>query len=94
MAELRREAPTKAAGLYVEKLRAEIEEEQRRIMSAKRKVTEAEGLDRLNVKLERAEDVAVSWERGVKGLDELRGITEGVARLERARGVLQELEGI
>ena len=58
------------------------------------KVAEVASLDRLDVKLERAEDVAVSWERGVKGLDGLRGITEDVARLERAKGVIQELESM
>ena len=94
VAELRREAPPKAVGLYVVKLRAEMEEEQRRVENAKLKVAKLESLDGLNVKFERAAEVAVSWERGVEELDGLRGITEGVARLERARGVVQELESM
>lgn len=45
------------------------------------------------VDLERGAGVRGGWERGVKELGELGGITEVVARLERAKDVVGVLEG-
>ena len=68
-------------------------EEESGFQEVKRKVMgEAKGgLE--GVGLEREEGAREGWERGMKDLGELKGITEVVARLERAKEVIVVLEG-
>lgn len=68
-------------------------EEEKALQEARRRAVEdAEGgLE--GVALARPEGVREGWERGWKELGELRGITEVVARLERAKEVVGVLEG-
>ena len=47
----------------------------------------------IGVQVPRAEEVRERWEGAAGGLEALRGVTEGVARLERAERVLREVEG-
>jgi len=95
---MRREVPSKAAGLYVERLRREMENEERVFEEGVRGVGMSEGLgvgaegggSGLG---ERLEDVRRAWEGGVRGLEGLGGVTEAVAKLERVRGVVEGVEG-
>ncbi|MCJ1471534.1 hypothetical protein MMC13_000174 [Lambiella insularis] len=93
VAEMRREAPARAAGLFVEKLCGEIEAEERGVEEVRRRVVEEAGRGELGIGLEREGVVREGWEKGVKGLEGLREITEAVARAERARGVVREVGG-
>ena len=94
IAELRREAPAKAAGLYVERLRVEMEGEAGRVEESKKKLVEGASKVNMDIGLVRAEDVDESFEKALRGLEGLRGVTEGVAKLERAREVVREIEGL
>ncbi|MCJ1319714.1 hypothetical protein MMC15_005050 [Xylographa vitiligo] len=90
VAELRREAPAKAAGAFVERLGREVAEEEGRVEAGRRWAVE-EG-ERVVLGVEVDKRVGEGWERGLSGLEGLKGITEGVARLERVRGVVGEVQ--
>ncbi|MCJ1402036.1 hypothetical protein MMC11_005255 [Xylographa trunciseda] len=91
VAELRREAPAKAAATFVERLGREMAEEEERVREARRWVVEKAGRAVLGVEVDKR--VGEGWEVGARGLDCLKGVTEGVARLERVKGVIGEVEG-
>ncbi|MCJ1446094.1 MAG: hypothetical protein MMC23_006599 [Stictis urceolatum] len=94
VAELRREAPAKAAQNYAEKLKLDVEKRQSEVEDARLRARE-EGERRaaiVKVKLERAEKVAQIWEKTRAGLEGLGGVTEGVAKLERAERAAVEVE--
>ncbi|MCJ1282809.1 hypothetical protein MMC26_002135 [Xylographa opegraphella] len=90
VAELRREAPAQAAGAFVERLGREMADEELRAEAGRTWAME-EGA---KVVLEAVVDsrVGEGWERGLRGLQGLTSVTEGVARLERVRGVVGEVE--
>lgn len=57
-------------------------------------LAQAEKEGRLDIgQLQRWNEVQAMWERGTEGLVGLKGLTETVARLERAEGVVGYLEG-
>ncbi|MCJ1392390.1 hypothetical protein MMC18_005257 [Xylographa bjoerkii] len=91
VAELRREAPAKAAGRFVEKLGREMREEEESVREGRSWAVEDGGRVVLGVEVDGRMEQA--WEGGLRGLEGLKGVTEGVARLERVRGVVGELEG-
>ena len=94
VAELRREAPGQAARTYVDSLKEEIARDGGAWREMKEEAVRAVGEEEeLGVKLERAEEVRERWERATKGLDALRGVTEEVAKGERAVRVVREVEG-
>jgi len=90
---LRREAPGKAAALYTERLRKEMEQEERMMEESRRRVIEAGGGEMLEITGPRGLGVGESLEGAVRGLEKLGGVTEAVARLERVRGVVEGVEG-
>lgn len=99
MAELRREAPGAAARAYMERLEAEMEEEEKRELDKKKmqigeKVEVATTGELLGavVKMERLEDMERMWERGTEGLVGLEKVTEVLATLERARKALEVVQ--
>ena len=91
MAQLRREAPAQAAGTFVERLGREMVLEEGRVEAGRRWAVEEGGRVALGVEVDTR--VGEGWERGLRGLEGLKGVTEGVARLERVRGVVREVEG-
>ncbi|KAF2402364.1 hypothetical protein EJ06DRAFT_490740 [Trichodelitschia bisporula] len=94
VADLRRGAPAKAASDF--KARWEEEEKAFEAWFEERRAEEeraaAQGED--DVRLERWDEVRATWERGTEGLVALKGgLTETVARLERAKAVVEHLDG-
>ena len=98
MAELRREAPAAAARAYVERLKDEMGAEERNVEAMRERalrVGREEGAKGLrDVKIAREDVMLGSWERGLEGLSTLSGLTEAVARLERAKEVVGVVEGM
>jgi len=92
-AELRREAPSAAAQSYVEKLRGEMASQDKQWDAARRSILEdAEGgLERWE--LPRSPEVRATFEKTQKEMESLKGVTEAVARLERAKRAALEVEG-
>ena len=93
MASLRREAPAKAAALYAKQLKAEIGAEEG-AYQGRRKIVEEQGEKVVLGGLERGEEVKVRWDGGVKGLEGLKGVTEVLAKGERAKEVAGVVEGM
>ncbi|MCJ1256351.1 hypothetical protein MMC24_004172 [Lignoscripta atroalba] len=98
VAELRREAPAAAARAYVERLKDEMGAEERNVEAMRERalrVGREEGAKGLrDVKIAREDVMLGSWERGLEGLSTLSGLTEAVARLERAKEVVGVVEGM
>ncbi|MCJ1381897.1 hypothetical protein MMC17_005009 [Xylographa soralifera] len=90
VAELRREAPAKVAEAFVERLGREMVEEEGRVEAGRRWAVEEGGRVVLGVEVDKR--VGKGWEGGLRGLEGLKGVTEGVARLERVRDVVGEVE--
>lgn len=93
MAGLRREAPQKAARNYLERLEREIAGEEAEWAAVRGGVVgkkEEGGLE--GVQVERVEDVKGRFEGAVGKVEALKGVTETVGRLERAREVVGVLE--
>ena len=98
MAELRREAPAAAARAYMERLQQEMEVEERELSALRERVaSEGEkegGKGLVDLGVEREGEVRVTWKRGLEGLMRLKGMTEEVARLERAKEVAGIVERV
>ncbi|KAK7533242.1 uncharacterized protein J3D65DRAFT_75962 [Phyllosticta citribraziliensis] len=102
LADLRRDGPSRAADAWATRFDAQTASQQARQLEAKDAALAAAAADaRL---LEQAElwplqgeagdEVRAMWERGTEGLVALkRGLTETVARVERANGVVGYVEG-
>jgi hypothetical protein len=91
LAEMRRDAPAKAAALYAERLLKEVEQSEREmehLRDTAKKEGERRGL--MGTRMERAENVRDSHINAMTGLDQLRHITEIVAKAERARRSAEE----
>lgn len=91
VAELRREAPAKAAANYVKRLKEEMEENDRALAALQAELNNdiSGGLD--GVGLQRS-DVQESWAKGKQGLEALRNVTKVKADLERAVKAVAEVE--
>ncbi|KAL8872315.1 MAG: hypothetical protein Q9174_002039 [Haloplaca sp. 1 TL-2023] len=94
VAELRREAPGAAARAFEERMEQErategITEKEVEEEMQKKTVGGLEG-----VELDRREDIAKMWARGMEELTDLSGITELAARMERARKAAEVVEGM
>ncbi|MCJ1351678.1 MAG: hypothetical protein MMC33_001662 [Icmadophila ericetorum] len=94
VAELRREAPQKAARAYLERLEREIVEEEGRFLAARGLVGRNEEGGLGGIKLERMESVKERFESAVTKVEGLKGVTETVGKLERGREVVKVLEGM
>ncbi|KAK8227423.1 hypothetical protein IWZ00DRAFT_547215 [Phyllosticta capitalensis] len=102
LADLRREAPSRAANAWSTKFEAEMAALQARHLEARdaalrranedTRLLEQSHLEPLQG--ESGDEVRAMWERGTEGLVALkRGLTETVARVERAEGVVGYVEG-
>lgn len=92
VAELRREAPSAAARGFVERLKTEMETEQA-ALEYLRERTKIDGEAQvISVGLARRDEIEMAMGRGVAGLEALRGVTETVAKLERAARAVREVE--
>ncbi|KAL8829909.1 MAG: hypothetical protein Q9191_001729 [Dirinaria sp. TL-2023a] len=89
VAEMRRDAPGAAARAYVERLRKEMEMER----EMKAEELGEESIPGLGA-LERKQDIEETWERGLESLAGLKGITEVVARLDRAAQAVEVVESM
>lgn len=98
VAGLRREAPGQYARNYQELWGRECKEEDEKMEEQRRMMmedVESDGarLDVYGPGAERWDDTRRVWERGTEGLMELKGgLTETVAKLERARDVLEVMD--
>lgn len=96
VAELRREAPQKAAAAYVAQLRKEMEAEEERRMqileAVVKKGTEEGNQGLKGVGVERGGEIEERWKDAKGGLEALRGVTEVLARLERAGKAVEVVE--
>jgi kinetochor protein Mis14/NSL1 len=91
VADLRRQVPKQAADGFVERWKKEDE-----AFDAEMKETdEADVAAGLKVgELKRLDEVKTTWDTGTTGLVGLKtDLTETVAKMERARGVIEEVEG-
>jgi kinetochor protein Mis14/NSL1 len=90
VAELRREAPGRAVGVWVEQLGRPVEGPggENESVAREEKVLLGPGFDGRGGEVERV------FARAVGGLEALRGVTEGVARGERALRAAREVERI
>ncbi|KAF2088666.1 hypothetical protein K490DRAFT_39348 [Saccharata proteae CBS 121410] len=96
VADLRRDAPRKAAARYEKALLDDAEAWEKRLAEKRGEVVAgAAESARVDVGgMERWDEVRKMWERGTDGLVGLKGgLTETVARLERAEKVVGYLEG-
>lgn len=92
VAELRREAPIKAAQGYLERLRNEMEHEEKNF-DGMRENTSGESNERLlGVGFRDEGSVRQQWEQGQKGLEDLKRVTKVKADLERAMRAVGEVE--
>jgi kinetochor protein Mis14/NSL1 len=93
VADLRRAGPEKAAALFKERWDAE----EAAFEAQMEGVEQTSGQDTRGeidlVELKRWDDIQGTWEKGTEGLVKLKtDLTETVARLERAKGVIEYLE--
>ena len=91
VAELRREAPATAAESYVQRLKKEIEENDRAVEASKAAIDKdlKNGLDGIGFQ---GADIQEAWSRGKEGLEALRNVTKVKADLERALKAVAEVE--
>ena len=95
MASLRREAPGKAAALYAARLKDEMSAEEVAFEGGRNMIIEREVVGGAGLKgLERGVEAKGRWEVGVRGLERLKGVTEVLAKGERAREVVGVVEGM
>ena len=95
VAQLRREAPGRAAAAWAEGLRGDVEARERAFVEARERVAAGEGVEAVelgDVKMERPGRVRRLWDGGRRELEGLKGVTEVVARLERAKRAVEEVE--
>lgn len=94
VAELRRDAPAKAAKTYLDHLQQGLEQQdseyRQRVQSLAESDPRPSGLE--NIKLERQERVTTTWTEATSNLERLRGVTEAVAVLERAKLAAEEVD--
>lgn len=92
VADLRRIGPEKAAALYKERWAAEDAAFERQ-MEGVEGTSEQDAKGEIDlVELKRWDDVQGTWQKGTDGLVKLKtDLTETVARLERAKGVVEYL---
>lgn len=93
VAEMRRDAPGAAARAYVERLHREMEME-REVKDEEMGEDETEAISGFGAALERKQDMEEAWERGLESLVGLKGITEVVARLDRAAQAVEVVESM
>lgn len=91
VAELRREAPSKAAESYVQKLKQEMEQSDAALEARKLVLNKnvSSGLDDIAFD---GGKIHESWIKGKEGLEALRNITKVKADLERALKAVAEVE--
>ena len=108
VAELRREAPGAAARAYMERLEAEMKEEEDRDRDKLMRIEEEVGkiggsgsssgkeeellLGAATTKMERLDEMERMWKRGTEGLVRLENVTEVLATLERAGKALEVVQ--
>ncbi|EON65439.1 hypothetical protein W97_04677 [Coniosporium apollinis CBS 100218] len=94
VADLRRTAPLRAAQAFQTSFTRESETLDTKLKAEEEALlAQAEKEGRLDIgQLQRWDEVQAMWERGTEGLVGLKGLTETVARLERAEGVVGYLE--
>jgi Kinetochore protein Mis14 like len=96
VAELRRDAPAKAAQTYLENLKEEmalrekeVEERRKAVREGTKESERKTGLEGIEVK--RQDKVQRAWDDAHGDLERLRGVTEAVAVLERAKTAATEV---
>ena len=96
LAQLRREAPARAAAGWADGLRDDVEARERAFAESRARAAAAgEGAAEAglgDVRMERPERVRGLWDGGRRELVGLKGVTEVVARLERAKRAVEEVE--
>ena len=90
VAELRRDAPAKAAAGYVERLRSEMQEHDREFEANRLEATKELGAGLGPIHF-RDDNVQQSWSKGRKDLEALRNVTKVKADLERASKAVAEV---
>lgn len=96
VAELRREAPGAAARGFVEKLRDEIDGGEQEVEETRLRLAQEVGsrlFDELKVSEMERGGLDQGWGNAFGALEGLRGVTEAVAKLERAERALKEVVG-
>ena len=92
IAELRREAPARAAAQYVEKLWRDMNEEEQEFEGKKVEASEETDGGLHGAGFQDGESVRQMWERGRQGLEDLKNVTKVKADLERAVRAAAEVE--
>ena len=93
VAELRREAPAAAARGFLERLRDEINTDDADWEAARSRAVESVNSGLEEWELPRAYTVQANWTQAINNLEELKGVTETVARLEKAKKAAIEVIG-